>query len=83
VYVCVCVCVCVFFFLRPSVDFIVMCSRAETAVTCDRDWCCFQLEPGVPLPSPNQLRRKILIKNKRLIPEDEKCKCSLADLFYV
>uniref|UniRef100_T1JJX1 Phosphoinositide phospholipase C n=1 Tax=Strigamia maritima TaxID=126957 RepID=T1JJX1_STRMM len=30
------------------------------------------LEPGVPLPSPNQLKRKILIKNKRLKPEMEK-----------
>ncbi|XP_074642099.1 1-phosphatidylinositol 4,5-bisphosphate phosphodiesterase beta-4-like isoform X2 [Tubulanus polymorphus] len=30
------------------------------------------LEPGVPLPSPNQLKRKILIKNKRLKPEVEK-----------
>ena len=25
----------------------------------------FQLEPGVPLPSPNQLKRKIIIKNKK------------------
>ena len=32
----------------------------------------FQLEAGVPLPSPNQLKRKILIKNKRLKPEVEK-----------
>jgi hypothetical protein len=24
-----------------------------------------QLEPGVPLPSPNQLKRKIIIKNKK------------------
>ncbi len=31
-----------------------------------------QLEAGVPLPSPNQLRRKILIKNKRLKPDVEK-----------
>lgn len=31
-----------------------------------------QLEPGVPLPSPNQLKRKILIKNKRLKPDIEK-----------
>lgn len=31
-----------------------------------------QLEPGVPLPSPNMLKRKILIKNKRLKPEVEK-----------
>ncbi|KAK7863055.1 hypothetical protein R5R35_006478 [Gryllus longicercus] len=30
------------------------------------------LDPGVPLPSPNQLKRKILIKNKRLKPEVEK-----------
>lgn len=30
------------------------------------------LEPGVPLPSPNDLKRKILIKNKRLRPEVEK-----------
>jgi hypothetical protein len=33
---------------------------------------CFQLEPGVPLPSPNLLKRKILIKNKRLKLEVEK-----------
>ncbi|XP_043683288.1 1-phosphatidylinositol 4,5-bisphosphate phosphodiesterase-like isoform X1 [Vespula pensylvanica] len=32
----------------------------------------FSLEPGVPLPSPNMLKRKILIKNKRLKPEVEK-----------
>ncbi|XP_015593431.1 1-phosphatidylinositol 4,5-bisphosphate phosphodiesterase isoform X2 [Cephus cinctus] len=32
----------------------------------------YPLEPGVPLPSPNMLRRKILIKNKRLKPEVEK-----------
>ena len=31
-----------------------------------------QLEPGVVLPSPNQLRGKILIKNKRLKAEVEK-----------
>ncbi|KAK7504147.1 hypothetical protein BaRGS_00004451 [Batillaria attramentaria] len=30
------------------------------------------LEPAVPLPSPNMLKRKILIKNKRLKPEVEK-----------
>ncbi|XP_072265736.1 1-phosphatidylinositol 4,5-bisphosphate phosphodiesterase beta-4 isoform X2 [Pyxicephalus adspersus] len=30
------------------------------------------LEPGRPLPSPNDLKRKILIKNKRLKPEAEK-----------
>jgi len=32
----------------------------------------YPLEPGVPLPSPNMLKRKILIKNKRLKPEVEK-----------
>jgi len=31
-----------------------------------------QLEPGVPLPPPSALKRKILIKNKRLKPEVEK-----------
>ncbi|CAF4401553.1 unnamed protein product, partial [Adineta steineri] len=30
------------------------------------------LEPGVPLPSPNLLKRKILLKNKRLKLEVEK-----------
>ena len=30
------------------------------------------LEKGVPLPSPNQLKRRIIIKNKRLHLEDEK-----------
>ncbi|XP_066495199.1 1-phosphatidylinositol 4,5-bisphosphate phosphodiesterase beta-4 isoform X2 [Tiliqua scincoides] len=30
------------------------------------------LEPGRPLPSPNDLKKKILIKNKRLKPEVEK-----------
>ncbi|TRY57926.1 hypothetical protein DNTS_009817 [Danionella cerebrum] len=29
----------------------------------------FPLEPAQPLPSPNELKRKILIKNKRLKPE--------------
>lgn len=32
----------------------------------------FPLEPGVPLPSPNRLKNKILIKNKRLKPDVEK-----------
>eukprot|EP00094_Tigriopus_californicus_P012882 TCALIF_12455-PA protein Name:"Similar to PLCB4 1-phosphatidylinositol 4,5-bisphosphate phosphodiesterase beta-4 (Homo sapiens)" AED:0.17 eAED:0.17 QI:0/0.75/0.82/0.94/1/1/17/384/960 len=32
----------------------------------------FPAEPGMPLPSPNHLKRKILIKNKRLRPEVEK-----------
>lgn len=31
----------------------------------------FPLEPGRPLPSPSDLKRKILIKNKRLKPEVE------------
>lgn len=30
------------------------------------------LEPGVPLPSPILLKRKILIKNKRLKPDEER-----------
>ncbi|XP_041352770.1 1-phosphatidylinositol 4,5-bisphosphate phosphodiesterase beta-4-like isoform X1 [Gigantopelta aegis] len=30
------------------------------------------LEPNIPLPSPNMLKKKILIKNKRLKPEVEK-----------
>uniref|UniRef100_A0A2K5Y1M5 1-phosphatidylinositol 4,5-bisphosphate phosphodiesterase n=1 Tax=Mandrillus leucophaeus TaxID=9568 RepID=A0A2K5Y1M5_MANLE len=33
---------------------------------------CGILEPGRTLPSPNDLKRKILIKNKRLKPEVEK-----------
>ncbi|XP_052748817.1 1-phosphatidylinositol 4,5-bisphosphate phosphodiesterase isoform X1 [Galleria mellonella] len=32
----------------------------------------YPLEPGVPLPPPSALKRKILIKNKRLKPEVEK-----------
>uniref|UniRef100_A0A7E4W1T5 Phosphoinositide phospholipase C n=1 Tax=Panagrellus redivivus TaxID=6233 RepID=A0A7E4W1T5_PANRE len=32
----------------------------------------FPLEPGVPLPSPNRLKRKILIKNKRLKADVER-----------
>uniref|UniRef100_H2ZUJ3 Phosphoinositide phospholipase C n=1 Tax=Latimeria chalumnae TaxID=7897 RepID=H2ZUJ3_LATCH len=32
----------------------------------------YPLEPSRPLPSPNDLKRKILIKNKRLKPEVEK-----------
>ncbi|XP_026741936.1 1-phosphatidylinositol 4,5-bisphosphate phosphodiesterase isoform X4 [Trichoplusia ni] len=32
----------------------------------------FQLEPGIPLPPPSALKRKIMIKNKRLKPEVEK-----------
>ena len=31
-----------------------------------------QLVPGQPLPSPFELKRKILIKNKRLKPDVEK-----------
>lgn len=36
-----------------------------------------QLEPGHPLPPPNLLKRKILIKNKRLKPEVEKVELEL------
>ncbi|XP_021322946.2 1-phosphatidylinositol 4,5-bisphosphate phosphodiesterase beta-4 isoform X1 [Danio rerio] len=32
----------------------------------------FPMEPGCPLPSPNDLKGKILIKNRRLKPEVEK-----------
>ena len=32
------------------------------------------LESGIPLPSPNDLKKKILIKNKRLKPDVEKGK---------
>ncbi|KAF6772089.1 hypothetical protein AHF37_08523, partial [Paragonimus kellicotti] len=32
----------------------------------------YPLEAGVPLPPPEKLKRKILIKNKRLKPEVEK-----------
>lgn len=35
------------------------------------------LEPGVPLPSPNQLKRKIIIKNKRLKSDVEKAELDL------
>ena len=37
----------------------------------------FQTSPGAPLPSPNRLKRKILIKNKRLPPEKEKVELEL------
>ncbi|KAF4526440.1 hypothetical protein B566_EDAN015072 [Ephemera danica] len=37
----------------------------------------YPLEPGVPLPPPSALRRKILIKNKRLKPEVEKYELEL------
>ncbi|CAL1280662.1 unnamed protein product [Larinioides sclopetarius] len=32
----------------------------------------YPIEPSIPLPSPNDLKRKIIIKNKRLRPEVEK-----------
>ena len=32
----------------------------------------YLLDPNVPLPSPNDLKRKILIKNKRLKSDVEK-----------
>ncbi len=34
-------------------------------------WSLWQIESGRQLPSPNDLKRKILIKNKRLKPEVE------------
>ena len=37
----------------------------------------FQLEKGRPLPSPNQLKHKIIIKNKRLKAEVEKAELEL------
>ena len=37
----------------------------------------FHLEPRIPLPSPNDLKYKIVIKNKRLNPEDEKVELEL------
>jgi hypothetical protein len=40
--------------------------------TCYGWSLAFQLEPGVPFPSPRLLKRKILIKNKRLGPDVEK-----------
>lgn len=40
---------------------------ALTAQPC----CVLQIESGRPLPSPTELKRKILIKNKRLKPEVE------------
>lgn len=33
--------------------------------------CLPKLEEGVPLPSPSHLKRKIIIKNKKLKPEQE------------
>ena len=33
--------------------------------------------PGQPLPSPNRLKKKIVIKNKRLRPEVEKVELEL------
>ncbi|KAJ8794898.1 hypothetical protein J1605_018752 [Eschrichtius robustus] len=47
----------------------------EPIITHGKAMCTdilFKLEPGRPLPSPNDLKRKILIKNKRLKPEVEK-----------
>lgn len=36
--------------------------------------CVLQIESARPLPSPNDLKRKILIKNKRLKSEVEQSK---------
>ncbi|XP_071081471.1 1-phosphatidylinositol 4,5-bisphosphate phosphodiesterase beta-4-like isoform X2 [Haliotis cracherodii] len=41
------------------------------------------LEPSVPLPAPNQLKKKILIKNKRLKPEVEKRQLELFQKGYM
>ena len=54
--------------------FLVISEQLIFATFCYENIVNFQLEPGVPLPSPNQLKRKILIKNKRLKPEVEKSK---------
>ncbi|KAL5278131.1 PLCB4 family protein [Megaselia abdita] len=37
----------------------------------------YPLEPGRTLPTPNALRKKIIIKNKRMPPEVEKCELEL------
>ena len=37
----------------------------------------FSLNPGMPLPPPNRLKNKILIKNKRLRPDVEKVELEL------
>ena len=71
--------------------FIEFCSKVSCGVMSLKDsstkwvihlicFTIFQLEPGIPLPSPNQLKRKILIKNKRLKPEVEKSKCYLTHI---
>lgn len=41
------------------------------------------LEPGIPLPSPNDLKKRILIKNKRLKPDVEKGKSSFRNVQYI
>lgn len=52
-----------------------VCISQQDEVESNAFWLCLlQLEPGVPLPSPNQLKRKILIKNKRLKADVEKRK---------
>ena len=35
------------------------------------------MKKGVPMPSPNQLKRKILLKHKRLKPDVEKTELEL------
>ena len=50
-------------------------SLAKVDECCGISYCLLfllQLEPGVPLPPPSKLLRKILIKNKRLKPDVEK-----------
>uniref|UniRef100_A0A915JN46 1-phosphatidylinositol 4,5-bisphosphate phosphodiesterase n=1 Tax=Romanomermis culicivorax TaxID=13658 RepID=A0A915JN46_ROMCU len=49
--------------------------RGEPIITHGKAMCTdvlFKLESGIPLPSPMHLRRKILIKNKRLKPDEER-----------
>lgn len=45
--------------------------------SCITDFNFFKCEPGVPLPPPSLLKRKIMIKNKRLKPEVEKSELEL------
>lgn len=44
---------------------------------------CFQLDAGQSLPSPNDLKHKILIKNKRLKPEVEQSGWITNSLFFL
>ena len=48
------------------------CERLLGSLLLSKPLDSCALQPGVPLPSPNALRRKILIKNKRLKAEVER-----------